>query len=71
MAQRGSEDPVCVAFILSVEPNLTRAHRTESYDYMEPVGVDPCWDVFEEFHNYLLRAFPLVYVFSRQDQVTY
>ncbi|KAF9786344.1 carboxypeptidase S [Thelephora terrestris] len=35
--------------------------RTESYDYMEPVGVDPRWDVFGSFHNYLLQAFPLVH----------
>ena len=52
------------AFILDVEANLNHGHRTESYDYMEPVGIDPCWDVFGEFHNYLLWAFPLVYVFS-------
>ncbi|KAF9786336.1 carboxypeptidase S [Thelephora terrestris] len=35
--------------------------RTESYDYMEPVGVDPRWDVFGSFHDYLFQAFPLVH----------
>ena len=38
------------------------ASRTESYDHMEPVGVDPRWDAFGPFHDYLLRSFPLVYV---------
>ena len=65
MARRGSEDSVCVAFILDVGVDSNRARRTESYDYMEPVGVDPRWDVFGSFHDYLLQAFPLVYVFSR------
>jgi len=32
---------------------------------MEPVGVDPRWDAFGPFHDYLLKAFPLVYVFLR------
>jgi len=35
-------------------------HRTESYDRMDPVGVDPRWDAFGPFHDYLLKAFPLV-----------
>lgn len=35
--------------------------RTESYDHMDPVGVDPRWNVFEPFHDYLLQAFPLVH----------
>ncbi|KAF9646522.1 carboxypeptidase S, partial [Thelephora ganbajun] len=35
--------------------------RTESYDHMEPVGVDPRWDAFGPFHDYLLQAFPLVH----------
>ncbi|KAF7335832.1 Gly-x carboxypeptidase [Mycena venus] len=34
---------------------------TESYDAMQPVGVDPRWDVFGEFHAYLARVFPLVH----------
>ena len=29
---------------------------------MDPVGVDPRWNVFGPFHDYLLQAFPLVYV---------
>ena len=32
---------------------------------MDPVGVDPRWDAFGPFHDYLLEAFPLVYVFLR------
>ena len=32
---------------------------------MGPVGVDPRWDVFGPFHDYLRQAFPLVYVFLR------
>ncbi|KAF8624386.1 hypothetical protein AX17_007148, partial [Amanita inopinata Kibby_2008] len=31
---------------------------TESYDDMAPVGRDPRWEVFSEFHDYLLGAFP-------------
>ncbi|KIJ65653.1 hypothetical protein HYDPIDRAFT_88243 [Hydnomerulius pinastri MD-312] len=34
---------------------------TESYDSMEPVGVDPRWEKFAPFHDYLLKAFPLVH----------
>ncbi|KAH8116276.1 carboxypeptidase S [Phellopilus nigrolimitatus] len=34
---------------------------TESYDKMEPVGVDPRWTKFQAFHDYLLKAFPLVH----------
>jgi hypothetical protein len=30
---------------------------------MQPVGVDPRWDAFGPFHDYLFQAFPLVYVF--------
>lgn len=29
---------------------------------MDPVGVDPRWEAFGPFHDYLLKAFPLVYV---------
>jgi hypothetical protein len=36
--------------------------RTESYDGMGPVGEDPRWEVFGPFHDYLLGAFPLLYV---------
>ncbi|KAJ7666310.1 hypothetical protein B0H17DRAFT_1090112 [Mycena rosella] len=34
---------------------------TESYDDMQPVGVDPRWDIFTEFHAYLAQSFPLVH----------
>jgi Gly-Xaa carboxypeptidase len=64
MASWGGQDSVrLVSFILGVEVNLNDTHRTESYDHMQPVGVDPRWDVFGPFHDYLLQAFPLVYVF--------
>ncbi|KAL0564031.1 hypothetical protein V5O48_018026 [Marasmius crinis-equi] len=34
---------------------------TESYDNMDPVGVDPRWEAFGKFHEYLESAFPLVH----------
>ncbi|KAK1232132.1 hypothetical protein PQX77_004733 [Marasmius sp. AFHP31] len=34
---------------------------TESYDNMDPVGVDPRWETFGKFHEYLETAFPLVH----------
>ncbi|KAF7977114.1 hypothetical protein HWV62_4719 [Athelia sp. TMB] len=34
---------------------------TESYDLMAPVGVDPRWEAFAPFHEYLLQAFPLIH----------
>ena len=33
---------------------------TESYDDMKPVGDDPRWSVFVDFHDYLEKTFPLV-----------
>ncbi|KAG1881229.1 hypothetical protein F4604DRAFT_1678822 [Suillus subluteus] len=41
-------------------PALTGT-RTESYDQMGPVGTDPRWEKFSAFHDYLLKAFPLVH----------
>jgi hypothetical protein len=35
---------------------------TESYDKMAPVGEDPRWEAFGPFHDYLEKAFPLVWV---------
>ncbi|KAI0272775.1 carboxypeptidase S [Gloeopeniophorella convolvens] len=34
---------------------------TESYDKMGPVGEDERWEAFGPFHDYLLKAFPLVH----------
>ncbi|KDR80513.1 hypothetical protein GALMADRAFT_60610 [Galerina marginata CBS 339.88] len=34
---------------------------TESFDNMDAVGVDPRWEAFVPFHDYLLNAFPLVH----------
>jgi len=39
--------------------------RTEYYDDMKPVGVDPRWETSKPFREYLLRAFPLVSVYHR------
>ena len=38
----------------------TRA-RTESFDTMGEIGVDPRWEVFADLHLYLNKAFPAVY----------
>lgn len=46
-------------------PNKSVTFRTESYDGMEPVGVDPRWEVFKPLHIYLATAFPLVSVYHR------
>ena len=51
--------------IVGFEGQLNHTNSTESYDHMEPVGVDPRWEVFGPFHDYLLKAFPLVYGFLR------
>ncbi|KAF5362478.1 hypothetical protein D9756_002470 [Leucocoprinus leucothites] len=42
---------------------LSRAVQipTESWDAMDPVGVDPRWEVFIPFQEYLVDAFPLVH----------
>lgn len=34
---------------------------TESYDNMDPVGIDPRWDAFGPFHAYLSQNFPLMH----------
>ena len=36
--------------------------RTESYDDFAPVGSDARWEKFSKFHDYLLAAFPSVYL---------
>ena len=33
---------------------------TESFDDMGPVGDDPRWDIFVDFHDFLKETFPLV-----------
>jgi Gly-Xaa carboxypeptidase len=33
---------------------------TEIYDEMGPIGEDERWEIFEEFHDYLAQAFPLM-----------
>jgi hypothetical protein len=70
MAERSGEDSVRVVSVINVEANLNDTHSTESYDDMGPVGVDPRWDVFGPFHDYLLKAFPLVYAFHSTRQIS-
>jgi len=33
---------------------------TESFDDMGPVGEDPRWDIFQDFHEYLAKTYPNV-----------
>ncbi|KAI0704305.1 carboxypeptidase S [Cytidiella melzeri] len=42
---------------------------TQSYDQMQPVGVDPRWDAFGPFHDYLLSAFPKVHTTLKVTKV--
>ncbi|KAF8494750.1 carboxypeptidase S [Hysterangium stoloniferum] len=42
---------------------------TESYDQMDPVGVDPRWEVFGPFHDYLLQAYPLIHATLKLSKV--
>ncbi|KAJ7077841.1 hypothetical protein B0H15DRAFT_861135 [Mycena belliarum] len=42
---------------------------TESYDDMLPVGEDPRWDVFQDFHLFLESSFPMVYSSLRVTKV--
>jgi Gly-Xaa carboxypeptidase len=34
--------------------------RTEAFDDMGPVGHDPRWDVFQDFHDFLAKSYPKV-----------
>ena len=38
---------------------------------MDPIGVDPRWEKFAEFHEYLAKAFPLVYVVASEGHHEY
>ena len=51
-----------VQVILACSGCLLGILSTESYDKMDPVGVDPRWEAFKPFHEYLEKAFPLMYV---------
>jgi hypothetical protein len=33
---------------------------TENFDDMGPVGIDPRWDIFQDFHDYLEHTYPLM-----------
>ncbi|KAG6334184.1 hypothetical protein ID866_4899 [Astraeus odoratus] len=57
------------AFKLQSYDLLSGAIRipTESHDTSGPVGQDPVWDVFADLHEYLERAFPLVYAKLKID----
>jgi hypothetical protein len=54
----GSED-----YLRDSVQRLSGAVRipTESFDDMGPVGEDPRWEVFQEFHNYLAKMYPNMY----------
>lgn len=64
---RGAVEIPCVRSLTSDagSPNKPVTFRTESYDGMEPVGVDPRWEAFKPLHEYLATAFPLVSVYHR------
>lgn len=34
---------------------------TESFDDMGPVGEDPRWNIFQQFHDYLQHSYPRMY----------
>ncbi|KAF7356683.1 Carboxypeptidase S [Mycena venus] len=42
---------------------------TESHDNMRPVGQDPRWDIFHQFHGFLESTFPLIYSSLRVTKV--
>ena len=49
-----------VQLTASCRDALIKITRTESYDGMDDVGVDPRWEIFDKFHAYLAEVFPLV-----------
>jgi len=70
---RGAVKIPCVRSLTSEagSPNRPVTLRTESYDGMEPVGVDPRWEAFKPFHEYLATTFPLVSVYHRLPTRTF
>ncbi|KAI0924588.1 hypothetical protein AcW2_005436 [Taiwanofungus camphoratus] len=42
---------------------------TQSYDKMDPVGVDPRWEAFGPFHDYLLSSFPKIHTTLKLTKV--
>ncbi|KAF1957111.1 vacuolar carboxypeptidase-like protein Cps1 [Byssothecium circinans] len=42
---------------------------TQSYDDLGPVGVDPRWDIFYSFADYLSNTFPLVHATLQLEKV--
>ena len=49
-------------FVMKFRSVINCSTRTESFDGMGEVGADCRWDAFDDFHKYLLEAFPKVYV---------
>jgi hypothetical protein len=49
--------------LLSLRFNSSIPYRTEVYDGMDSIGVDPRWEAFGPFHEYLADAFPGMYVY--------
>ena len=54
-------------FVMKFGSVIDCSARTESFDNMAPVGVDPRWEAFGPFHEYLLKAFPQVYVYNESN----
>ncbi|CAE6427926.1 unnamed protein product [Rhizoctonia solani] len=42
---------------------------TESYDVMDPVGIDPRWEVFYKFSEHLLKTYPKVHATMTQTRI--
>lgn len=42
---------------------------TQSYDDMGDIGVDPRWDVFDSFADYLTKTFPLTHAALQLEKV--
>ena len=49
---------------------IDRSVRTECFDNMAPVDEDPRWEAFGRFQEYLLEAFPKVYVYLIHYEVS-
>lgn len=56
----------CVLTMINTLPPIVRS--TENFDNMGAVGNDSRWDIFVDFHSYLLSSFPLVFVAQSPDR---
>lgn len=46
--------------------DVLTCYSTESFDSMDDIGVDPRWEAFGPFHDYLLKSYPLTYVSAQR-----